>query len=52
MGKTGKQDNTLQSLAWDIYYAKEDKLEKHEKGERSCLWLMYFSLSEWAITQE
>lgn len=51
MEKTERNKTTLNSLAWEIYYVKDDKLEKHEKGKgkRSCLCLMYFSLSEWAI---
>lgn len=48
-GKNRGETRQRSTLAWEIYYAKEDKLEKHEKGKRSCLCLMYFSLSEWAI---
>lgn len=51
-GKNRETRQTLSSLAWEIYYAKEDKLEKHEKGKRSCLCFMYFFLSEWAIIQK
>ena len=46
MGKTEGTKTTLHSLAREIYYAKEDKLEKHEEGRRSCLCFMYFSLSD------
>lgn len=52
MEKSEGNKTTLSSLAWEIYYTKEDKLEKHEKGKRSCLCLMYFSLREWAIIQK